>query len=124
MTESLHELPVLLDDLEMFRTTMLAVQTFLEAQDMAKSQLNMLDKLHFSPLTQDVQHGVKRIEGLIGDYLVANHFQEASEVVEPEAEEELPALPENPLGKVTFTKAPKMVADDAQLVSNEINETS
>ena len=110
----LQEIPIMFHDLEMFRTTLLAVQTFLEAQDMAKNQLNMLSELRFSPLTQDVQHGVKRIEGLVGDYLVIEHFSPSapSEV----CYEPMEPLPENPLGTKKIPKAPKMVIDDAERI--------
>jgi hypothetical protein len=110
----LQEIPVLLKDLELFRTTMLAVQTFLEAQDMAKCQLNMWDT-KFSPLTQDVQHGVKRIEGLIGDYLVQQHFDETMEIA-TEVEQELEPLSENPMMTKRLPKARKMVKDGAERV--------
>lgn len=119
----LTEIPIMLEDLEMFHTTLAAVNTYLEAKDMAKCQLNMLPSYRTSPLTQDVAVSLTRVKGLMGDYLLSQHLQvdDEEEELEEEVEEE-EALPDSPFGEPEIKKAPKRVSDDAESIQSADDE--
>lgn len=66
----LQEHPVMIKDLKDIKNLLGAVQNFLQASDIAKSQLNLFDPIRYSPLTQEVGAVVERVNGLIGDALM------------------------------------------------------
>lgn len=101
------------------RVTLLAVRQYLEANDLAKSQLHMQEAIRYSPLTLEVAQRTERIKGILADHLVKQHFASEDEVVTtvPPAEgEELEPLPDSPLGSEPMLKAPPIVAEDAERI--------
>jgi len=75
--------------------TLAAVDRYLSASDIAKCQLNHYPEVAYSPLTQDVKRQVDRLKAVISDFLLERH---TGEPPAPKVEEELPPLPDNPLG--------------------------
>lgn len=121
-TQALAETSVMMEDLEMFYTTFQAVHNYLEAQDMAKCQLNMLPTYRTSPLTQDVAVSLKRVEGLMGDFLLSQHLHQEDEEEEDVEEEQQEELPDAPFGEPDVKKAPKRVSEDAERVRLESDD--
>jgi hypothetical protein len=75
----LQECQVILKDMQLIKTTLMGVQAYLQASDIAKSQLNLFDPIKYSPLTQEVSQTLDRVNGLIGDALMASYETETEE---------------------------------------------
>lgn len=70
---------VSLDNLEMLRALLGRVSTHLEAIDLANAEVNMSD-VRYRPLTIAVAEAGNRVQGLIADYLLAQHLADSEEL--------------------------------------------
>jgi hypothetical protein len=70
---------VSLDNLEMLRALLGRVSTHLEAIDLANAEVNMSD-VRYRPLTIAVAEAGNRLQGLIADFLLAQHLADQDEL--------------------------------------------
>ena len=102
------------------RETLMAVERYLYASDIAKCQLNHLSEVRLSPLTQDVQSSLERVNGIISDHLMAQYSVGQAEPAEPIDEE---PLPENPLGSKSLRGLSSLASTNTvQLAPTPVDE--
>ena len=119
----IEEVSVLFTDLEDIRQILNACSNFFMAEDLQRAQLRF-GAVQPSALTTEVQHVKSRVDGYIGDYLLAKHEAEmqADEVdYEPEEEDDLspaplgsPSLPQREGREVTRDELLERESDDAE----------
>jgi len=97
---AIQETTILIDDLENTRQVLAACLVYFTAQDVSKAQVNF-GSIRRSPLTEEIERVKERLDGILGDFLLAQH--EAGEgTQDPEALDDEDAdegvLSDSPLG--------------------------